>query len=1138
MLARAYKLRELVDRATDFDDWLTSFLSQDTLNPLVRDEALRYLAAVDVHRGQLADASRALGELGFIRNWSIVESSAAAQTSPPAWRTVGPDGPGLWLDLADFYPFKGETVAYAASSVYSDSPAVVALRFGSDSPLALFVNETQLFSASDESAASFDQHAIPVALRVGWNPILLKLERRSARPWRFALRISRPEGGGLALRSSAGPATLPPETAPNVSSKEPLPPPDDLVERARAAATADPNSAEKLETLGLLEREHSRGAELEHLEMAARRSPNAERWLAVADSCADASCTFDALNAAVHSDSKSCRAKLAFADYYFNRNQLDTARDLLHEAIVLAPDDFVPRNRLIDLYVSAGLTDLALSETRELQVAFPGPLWLRARLASRLTDLTLFDEALALLQPALNQNFDGTRERELLARIYERRRDRVALQHLFEEELSLDPRDTASLARLSELYLGSGNIQKAEQMMRSAVDIKPDDDQLRDRYANLLARAGQSRAAAAQLARAVELNPHLETARLKLQLSSAQPSGSEDKYLEDPARLAAAADCAADASTNAIALADIRIERMYENGLASVRSQQIFCIANEQGAREYGVRNVQYAPASQQLRVLHARVYKHDGRVLEGVEAGEGGVADTSIAMYYDVRSREVRYPGLERGDVIELDYRVTPTINANPYGDYFASLVVFRASIPQALKRYVLIAPAGRKLNIVEERLDSPAAKSLDGTDQVYEWQLRDAQALANEPRGPSLTESAPYVHISTFGSWDEIGRWYADLIRPQFSLDTSLRGIAARLIAGKHSEIEKINAIHQFVLRNTHYVAMEFGIYSYKPYPVTQTYARRFGDCKDKASLMIALLHEAGVDADIALVRTRRLGDINQNATSVALFNHAIVFVPKWNLWLDGTAEYAGSRELPLEDQGAMALVVGLNGTSSLRRIPVTHPEDNYTRRSVKAQLLPDATLQFTGTAYTRGEDAPGLRRDYETAERQRDSFRSSLAEVFPSVHLEDVSVDGATDLERDVSVQFRGTLDTFAGRSVVPLATSWMPRSYVQTLAPLASRAGELVLPAPWTTEEELHFQLPAGATIEFVPTDTNLDTQFGSAHIRYRLRGRELVINTSVQFRQLRIAPAEYAAFRNFCSQVERAFRDEVKVRLRG
>ncbi len=63
---------------------------------------------------------------------------------------------------------------------------------------------------------------------------------------------------------------------------------------------------------------------------------------------------------------------------------------------------------------------------------------------------------------------------------------------------------------------------------------------------------------------------------------------------------------------------------------------------------------------------------------------------------------------------------------------------------------------------------------------------------------------------------------------------------------------------------MRSTHYVALEFGIYSYKPYPVTQIYARRFGDCKDKASLMIALLRAAGIEAEIALVRTRSLGDV----------------------------------------------------------------------------------------------------------------------------------------------------------------------------------------------------------------------------------------------------------------------------------
>jgi hypothetical protein len=313
---------------------------------------------------------------------------------------------------------------------------------------------------------------------------------------------------------------------------------------------------------------------------------------------------------------------------------------------------------------------------------------------------------------------------------------------------------------------------------------------------------------------------------------------------------------------------------------------------------------------------------------------------------------------------------------------------------------------------------------------------------------------------------------------------------------------------------------------------------YARRFGDCKDKASLMIALLRAAGIDADIALVRTRRLGSIGEQATSIAIFNHAVVYVPKHDLWLDGTAEYAGSRELPIDDQGAMALTVARDGQAQLRRIPVTLPMENYTHRQVQARILPDGKIEFTGSAYTRGEDAPGLRREYEVAERQRDSVRSRLAEILPSVRLDEVQVYGATDLERDVTVRFSGDVQMFAGRPSLALATSWMTRSYVQTLASLPSRTHDLLLPAPWTTVEELHFALPAGARLEAVPQDKILETPFGSATLRYQRQGNELVVTTSVQFRKLRITPSEYSAFRNFCAQVENAFRAEIKVGLKG
>ena len=76
---------------------------------------------------------------------------------------------------------------------------------------------------------------------------------------------------------------------------------------------------------------------------------------------------------------------------------------------------------------------------------------------------------------------------------------------------------------------------------------------------------------------------------------------------------------------------------------------------------------------------------------------------------------------------------------------------------------------------------------------------------------------------------------------------------------------------------------MGLEFGIHGYKPYKVTQVLARRFGDCKDKASLLIALLREVGVDAELVLVRTRRGGRLDPEPASLAVFDHAIVYVPK---------------------------------------------------------------------------------------------------------------------------------------------------------------------------------------------------------------------------------------------------------------
>jgi len=612
---------------------------------------------------------------------------------------------------------------------------------------------------------------------------------------------------------------------------------------------------------------------------------------------------------------------------------------------------------------------------------------------------------------------------------------------------------------------------------------------------------------------------------------------TDSAYLENAAQLAADAHRNPPPQTaNAVTLADVTVERLLPSGQTALHVQQVIYIASDRGVHDYRTRNVQYNENTQQLTLIHARIYKNDGLVLNAIDEGEAGVSDQKTSMYYDTQSRTLRFPSLQKGDVVELEYRILPNSAVNPFGDYFGTLIAFQSDLPQQLHRYVLVAPSARDLNIVQERMPSMSVLMAGGIT-TYRWEMRDVPAIANEPRGPSLTEIAPYISISTFDSWNDLGRWYASFIKPQFALDRELRHALARITSTTPTEIEKIHAIHEFVLRNTRYEAMEFGVFRYKPYPVSQVYERHFGDCKDKASLMIALLRAAGIDAELALVRTRKLGDVSERATSISIFDHAVAYIPKYDLWLDGTAQYAGFRELPLDDQGAMALTVNLNGHATLRRIPVTLPMENYTHRIVRAEVQPDGRIVFSGSAYTRGEDAPGLRREYEVAGRQLNTMRANLAQVYPRVQVDSVHVEGAHDLERDINLQFSGSLDTFAGRNVLALIPSWMPHQYVSSLAPLNSRTQELQLPAPWTTEEELHFNIPEGAAIERVPTDWTYNTPFGAASIRYQFDGRELVVTTSVQFLKLRIEPAEYGAFREFCQKVEKAFHEQITVHMR-
>ena len=120
---------------------------------------------------------------------------------------------------------------------------------------------------------------------------------------------------------------------------------------------------------------------------------------------------------------------------------------------------------------------------------------------------------------------------------------------------------------------------------------------------------------------------------------------------------------------------------------------------------------------------------------------------------------------------------RSLPKRRSAPYSGYFGELVLFAGRGPEQLKRYVLIAPAAQKIFVHAEKIAPANVSARDGS-QVFLWESRSVPALPREPRSPGITEISPYVHVSTMGDWKQLGSWYADLVRPQFTLDQELQG------------------------------------------------------------------------------------------------------------------------------------------------------------------------------------------------------------------------------------------------------------------------------------------------------------------------------------------------------------------------
>jgi tetratricopeptide (TPR) repeat protein len=711
------------------------------------------------------------------------------------------------------------------------------------------------------------------------------------------------------------------------------------------------------------------------------------------------------------------------------------------------------------------------------------------------------------------------------------RGDRTGAERWVERLLEADPDSQWALGAAARAYRRLGQPERAIATYRRALELAPEDVGTLRVLADLQGELGHRDQELVLLREILRIRPQDRAVREYVeQIEPAKPRPDE-AYAWDSRRFLQKRHAPA-AGQNRRTLRDLTVTTVFENGLSSKFRQVVFQPLTDTAAASARQYAFQYEGGREVVQLRGARVYRGDGRIDEAIEYGEAAADDPSIAMYTSAKNFYIELPRLEPGDVVELRYRIDDMTPNNEFANYFGELVYLQSSEPVANAEYVLITPKSRTI-YVDQRVPGLGREVRDvGAQRIYRFFAPRVAEIAPEPAMPPWPEVLGFVHVSTYKSWEDLGRWYWGLSREQFDLDDETRKLAREIVQDKTTEIEKIRAVYDWVVTNTRYVALEFGIYGYKPRRCVQTVARGWGDCKDKATVIVTLLKELGIPSTIVIVRSQMRGDFKSSLPSLAPFDHAIVYVPSQDLYLDGTAEYTGSTELPKMDLGALALLVN-QGKSKLTRLPHADPEKNVTTRRLAATLAADGSAKLELSYDTRGAAASEWRRRYHAEATRRDRIAGDLGSEFPGFALADgaagLSTSNLEDLEQAVQLRVRGAAPTFARRegSQLSLPVTSSVR-LTPTYASLSRRRQDVRILGFPSVDETFSIKLPPGMSVISAPAKAQHAGAFGSYFVDVQEQAGQVVVRSRLVIRTNRVRPSEYAAWRRFCADVDRVF----------
>jgi hypothetical protein len=610
---------------------------------------------------------------------------------------------------------------------------------------------------------------------------------------------------------------------------------------------------------------------------------------------------------------------------------------------------------------------------------------------------------------------------------------------------------------------------------------------------------------------------------------------------------------------NAVLLYSEAVLTVQPNGKLKHLDRKVYRILRPDG-RGLGVVRVD-VDAQMRLDTLRAWSIPATGKSYEvgerdAIESSLSGVANGELVT--DVRTKLLRIPAAVPNSLIgyEVEVEEWPYLMTDEW--------VFEDIVPVREAHYTLQLPPGWSFK--SQWLNHEQQAPVSSSPGQSHWVVRDLKAINVEEQMPPWRGIAarlvialipPSGHLQGFQNWSEMGAWYQGLVRGRTDPSPEIKQKTAELTAGAASQLDKMKALAGFVQNDVRYVAIELGIGGLQPHPAAEVFAHRFGDCKDKATLLASMFREIGIESYYLIVNTTR-GSITATTPPTLGFNHAILAVrlpagledPSLVavashdkigriLFFDPTDPLTPLGRLRGSLQANYGLLVLPDG-GELLRTPQLPPELNAISRSAKLSL--DETGLLRGDVReTWSGDMAALQRATENANTQdTDRIRpveSVAASSFSTFQILKASVGNARlrdqPYEWIYSVEASGYAKSAGNLLLVrPRVLGSKTSGLLETRKP---RRYPIEFDGPRRDTDTFEITLPAGYVVDELPRPVDADYGFAAYLSKTESLGHALRYTRTFEIREVSVAVSKAEQLRQFYRIIEDDERNSAVLR---